>query len=429
MPTYRISGVVRIGGARLSIEEQMKPYLKKARKKRKKKAGLDMRQLSQTKLDPNRYADQERLHLSGQSARTNRENNQRQFAQISSRNIINNKTRALVQDAINLHPQIGYLHPDVQAGVGSQLIKAGYGGVGASLNQAVRTQDAIPSQDIYSILGQYDEHLKKLLSKRDGEYKQVAGAFYQKQEEDREKLTRDISRLEQKNLNGGRLTAEESSLLNYSKEKIRQLNSELQSQIVATKTSEKKAVRHAEKLEHTRDILRSTGKDKLSKTAQYIFGIKKETADQLIPLEGDHRTIRHKLNRWGQTGKNHVRTEDIADFLNETNIHELGDYHHLLPRLTSKQRRDYLNSIGHDDLASDESELYNREFKSGTLFRRGLGSRQSYEPIGFGDSTDDPDIGKEPRSQIIRKNKKPVVSSSSDNYESYSDDASSGSAS
>ena len=404
MGEFRISGVVRIGGARKSVAELMRPYLKK-KKKAKPKPRVDMRERSDIRLDPTRHQEQEKRYLSGDHARDQRDLNQRRYSAISSRNIINNKTRALVQDATNLHPQIGYLHPDVQAGVGSQLIRAGYG-AGASLTQAVRPQDAPPSEDIYEILGRYDQGLRNTLSVRDKQYQQLAGAFYDSQQKDRDLFSAEVRRLEQKQLAGQTLSPEESSKLNSSRLKIDQLNRQLHHQVEINKTATRQHVKYSDKQKQLREIKGLTGQRKLAKTAEYIFGVPKETASILQPLEGDHRTLRGKLNTWADTGKNHVTPEHIHDFLSSTNIHEHGDYHHLLPRLRSEQRRDYLDDIGLDAIASDESDRYEKERKAGTLYTRGFGEQKYYEPTGFGDSTDEPDRGKEGKSiRIVVKKK------------------------
>ena len=408
MGEFRISGVVRIGGARQSIEAQMKPYLKKARKRRKStpKRKLDMREKQNIMLDPTRYATQEKRYLSGDQARDQRDINQRQFASISARNIMNNKTRQLVQDATNLHPQIGYLHPDVQQGVGSQLLRLGYTGDN-SLTQAVRPQSAVPPDDIYEILGRYDQTLRNTLSQRDAQYKQLAGAFYSNQKQDRDLMNAEIRRLEQKQMVGGSLNAEESSRLNSARLKIDQLNKQLANQVKVSQLSQQKNQRFSDKEREKREIIGATGRDKLSKTAQYIFGVPKETADKLDPLHGDYRGLSQKLNTWATKGKNHVSTDHIHDFLTSTNIHEHGDYEHLLPRMTSELRRDYLDDIGQDAIASDESDLYEREESAGTMKQRGMGKDKFYEPVGFGDSTDDPDIDKPPKTfKIFVKKKK-----------------------
>ncbi len=407
MGEFRISGVVRIGGARQSIEAQMKPYLKKARKRRKTtpKRKLDMRERQNIMLDPTRYATQEKRFLSGDMARDQRDLNQRKFASISSRNIINNKTRQLVQDATNLHPQIGYLHPDVQQGVGSQLIKIGYNANNA-LTQAVRPQSAVPPDDIYEILGRYDQRLRNTLSQRDEQYKQLAGAFYSSQKQDRDLMNAEIRRLEQKQMMSGALNAEESSRLNSARLKIDQLNAQLSNQVQVSQLSQQKNQRFSDKEREKREILGANGRDKLSKTAQYIFGVPKQTADKLVPRQGDFRGLSQKLNTWATKGKNHVKSESIYDFLNSTNIHEHGDYQHLLPRMTSELRRDYLDYIGQDAIASDESDLYEREEKAGTMKQRGKGKDKFYEPVGFGDSTDDPDADKPPITIKIKKKSK-----------------------
>ena len=407
MGEFRISGVVRIGGARQSIEAQMKPYLKKARKRRKStpKRKLDMREKQNIMLDPTRYATQEKRYLSGDQARDQRDINQRQFASISARNIMNNKTRQLVQDATNLHPQIGYLHPDVQQGVGSQLLRLGYTGDN-SLTQAVRPQSAVPHDDIYEILGRYDQTLRNTLSHRDAQYKQLAGAFYSNQKQDRDLMNAEIRRLEQKQMVGGALNPEESSKLNSARLKIDQLNSQLANQVKVSQLSQQKNQRFSDKEREKREILGTTGREKLSKTAQYIFGVPKETADKLDPLQGDYRGLSQKLNTWALKGKNHVKSEHIYDFLNSTNIHEHGDYHHLLPRMTSGLRRDFLDYTVGGEVASDESDLYEREEKAGTMQQRGIGKDKFYEPVGFGDSTDDPDADKPPKTIRISVKKK-----------------------
>jgi hypothetical protein len=409
MGEFRISGVVRIGGARKSIEEQMKPYLKKARKKRKTtpKRKLDMRERQNIMLDPTRYATQEKRFLSGDMARDQRDLNQRKFASISSRNIINNKTRQLVQDATNLHPQIGYLHPDVQQGVGSQLIKIGYMG-GNALTQGVRPQSAVPPDDIYEILGRYDQRLRNTLSQRDKQYTQLAGAFYSSQKQDRDIMNAEIRRLEQKQTMGGALNAEENSRLNSARLKIDQLNAQLSNQVQVSQLSQQKNQRFSDKEREKREILGANGIDKISKTAQYLFDIPKSSADKIRIDQGDMRGFSQRLNKYANKGKNHLQPEDIHDFLKSTNAHEDEDtnYFHLLPRMTSELRRDYMKHIGMESFATDESDSIQDDVKKGKMFARGFGKKKFYEPVGFGDSTDDPDADKPPITTKIKKKSK-----------------------